>query len=79
MTCRDVSRFLREYFEDELVPAERQDIEAHIAECENCRTYLTQYQDTIKAAQLACEDANVADLPEDLVKAVIAAIAQERR
>jgi anti-sigma factor RsiW len=77
MTCRDVSRFLSEYVSNELVADERESFDAHVAECPNCRTYITQYRDTIRAAQLACEDANVAHLPEDLVQTVLEALAKE--
>jgi anti-sigma factor RsiW len=68
-----------EYVGNELEPDVHQHFEVHIAECDNCKTYLAQYQATIQAGQLACEDANVSNLPDDLVQAVLAAIAKEPR
>jgi len=79
VTCREVSRFLQEYFHDELVAADREAVDDHVAGCSNCQTYVTQYRDTIRAAKLAAEDADVAGLPDDFVATVLHAIAQEPR
>ena len=77
LCCREVSEFLMEYF-DKALPADVQDgFDGHVASCANCRVYLEQYRDTIVAGQLACEDEGCADCPEDLVRAVMAALGKE--
>jgi hypothetical protein len=66
-----------EYVGDALDPEVHETFEAHITGCHNCHTYLDQYRDTIRAGQLACTDDQVPGLPEDLVQAVLLAIAKE--
>jgi hypothetical protein len=77
LCCREVSEFLMDYF-DKALPADVQEgFTGHVASCENCRTYLAQYKDTIAAGQLACEDEGCPDCPDDLVRAVMAALGKE--
>ena len=58
-----------------MIPA----VDAHVAGCANCNTYVTQYQETIRAAKLAGQDAQVPDLPDDLAEVIVAALAKEPR
>lgn len=77
LCCREVSEFLMEYF-DHTLPAEVQSgFDGHVARCANCRTFLEQYRDTIVAGRMACKDDECADCPEDLVRAVMAALGKE--
>jgi anti-sigma factor RsiW len=79
MNCRELSQFLMEYVADTLDRDVHVTFEAHVSGCHNCHTYLVQYRETIRAGQLACHDDDVADLPEDLVRAVLEAISKEPR
>jgi anti-sigma factor RsiW len=76
MTCRDFIDFLMDYLAGDLSADERAIFDAHLAECPPCVAYLNSYRDTIKLGQavLAPSQAPVpADVPEDLVQAVLAA------
>ena len=79
LTCREVSEFLMEYVGDTRESDVHAVFEAHVQSCPNCETYLIQYRETIVAGKLACSDAGVADCPEDLVQAVMAALMKETK
>ena len=48
MSCRDLVELITEYLDDRLPPVDRDRFEAHLAECEACRTYLEQFRQTIR-------------------------------
>ena len=48
MPCRELVELVTEYLEDRLSPIDRARFEAHLAECEACRTYLEQFRQTIR-------------------------------
>lgn len=78
VTCREFADFVMDYLDDGLAAEERQRFEAHLAECPDCVRYLQEYRDTLAVvrgpAPTADIDAEVAgDVPEDLVRAVLAA------
>lgn len=81
LTCRDVNEFLGAYFEGALDGAERARFDDHLAECPDCRTYLRQYEATIRLAKDACGDDGAvdADVPEQLVDAILAATGKPPR
>ena len=79
MNCRELSQFLMQYVDNALEREVHITFEAHLNGCHNCHTYMIQYRDTIRAGQLACQDDDVAEVPEDLVRAVLIAIAKEPR
>jgi hypothetical protein len=47
--------------------------ECHVEECAPCRTYLTSYEQTLKLAKLAFDDEPGTEIPQDLVKTILAA------
>ncbi len=49
MPCRELVEVITDYLEDRLSPRDRARFEAHLAECEACRTYLEQFRQTIRA------------------------------
>jgi anti-sigma factor RsiW len=49
VTCREFVELVTEYLEGAMSPAERGRFEAHIAHCDECRTYLAQFRETIAA------------------------------
>jgi anti-sigma factor RsiW len=48
MPCRELVEVITDYLEDRLSPVDRARFEAHLAECEVCRTYLEQFRQTIR-------------------------------
>ena len=75
MTCREFADFLADYLSGELSPGTRAQFERHLELCPNCVAYLSNYKDTIVLGRtaMAGDDAAVpADVPEGLVKAILA-------
>jgi anti-sigma factor RsiW len=76
MTCQEAIDFVLSYLDGELTPAVRAEFDRHLAICESCAAYLDSYQKTVRmeqAAFSAANDAAVAALPEELVKAILSA------
>lgn len=76
MKCRELAEFLIDYVSGELPEETRANFELHLERCRNCHAYLIQYQSTVAAGKIACgehSDELPTDVPEDLVKAVLAA------
>jgi anti-sigma factor RsiW len=72
VTCREVTDFLLEYLSGELPAAQRKVFDEHLAECPDCVTYLTTYQQTIQLEKAAFAHADEA-IPKELVQAILAA------
>jgi anti-sigma factor RsiW len=82
MTCREFADFLTQYLSGELSPAERSLFDEHLAQCPDCVAYLRTYQQTIHLAKAAFRPPGLlvsGDVPEDLVRAVLAARAASPR
>jgi anti-sigma factor RsiW len=75
MTCRELAAFVMGYLDGELEAEQRRRFDAHLAECPDCVRYLREYRATVHAGQEAFTDAEdlPADVPEDLVKAILEA------
>lgn len=73
MTCQQFVAFLMAYLDGELPAQERALFEEHMAVCPDCVRYLSQYNETVRAAQLSIDDDLPADVPEELVRAILAA------
>lgn len=76
MTCREVAEFLMTYLDDELGAPERDEFERHLKVCPPCVRYLKSYQQTIVLEKDACQHnahENLTEIPDDLVKAILAA------
>ena len=76
MTCRELIDFLGAYLGGELSEEVRLRFDEHLAACPECSAYLKTYRETVKLAQGAFQDPDdlvPADVPEDLVKAILAA------
>ena len=72
MTCREILDFLMDYLDGGLSPAQRAVFEEHLAICISCVAYLHNYQQTVKVGK-SLAAADQADVPEDLVEAILAA------
>jgi anti-sigma factor RsiW len=76
MTCRDVAEFLMDYLEGLLPEPQRMCFEEHLGQCPDCVAYLATYRQAVRLARNACfsgADSAPAEIPEDLVRAVLAA------
>jgi anti-sigma factor RsiW len=76
MTCRELVDFLMDYVDGLLSEPERLCFEEHLGECPDCVAYLASYREAVRLGKEACasgEDAIPAEVPEDLVRAVLAA------
>ena len=76
MTCREFADFMGDYLSDELPTDARQQFDHHLSLCLNCQRYLTSYRETLVLGKGAFSDDGAAlppDVPEELVKAILAA------
>ena len=76
ITCREFEDFILAYLEGELPTRQRFVFELHTKVCRECRDYLGAYRRTVEISKRAFEqeDEPVSDkVPEDLIKAVLAA------
>jgi len=77
MTCRELVTFLMDYLAGDLSQQEKTRFDTHLTACSQCRAYLDSYQKTVAMGKLAfqCEDeALPPEVPEDLVRAIVAAL-----
>lgn len=49
LPCQELVELVTEYLEDRLSPIDRARFEAHLEQCEACRTYLDQFRATLTA------------------------------
>ena len=76
LTCRELVDFLADYLDTTLAPDVRAAFETHIAGCAGCGAYLRSYAETIRLVKRACSapaDPVPREVPEDLVRAILAA------
>ena len=75
MTCREFANFMMDYLAGELPQEACASFERHLHACQNCQQYLAGYQETVKLGKRAFDSTETelpADVPEDLVKAILA-------
>lgn len=75
LTCRELSGFLMDYLDGVLDAATRARFDAHLQICPMCVDYLANYQRAVRLGRdaFAGDDPVPADVPEELVRAVLAA------
>jgi anti-sigma factor RsiW len=75
VTCREFADFMMDYRSGELPPDSREQFELHLGLCPNCQAYLTSYEESVTLGKRAFEggDRLADEVPEDLVKAILAA------
>jgi len=71
LTCREILDFLSDYLDGALPPAAAAAFERHLAICPECVAYLDNFRATLHAAKAAF-DTPAANLPEELVQAILA-------
>ena len=74
ITCRDFVEFLDDYLAGALPEAKRSAFNAHLAACPSCVAYMKTYQASIRMGKAVLSGPELpADVPEDLLRAVMAA------
>jgi len=76
ITCREFVEFLDDYVSRGLPDAARMAFDAHLAACPSCVAYMKTYQATMRAGKAVLPSREIsvpADVPEELVRAVLAA------
>jgi predicted anti-sigma-YlaC factor YlaD len=75
MNCQEVLEFLAAFLDGELSPEQHALFLEHLAECPDCTNYLDSYQQTIRLgrAAFAADEPALAAVPDDLVRAILAA------
>jgi anti-sigma factor RsiW len=74
VTCREFADFIADYLSGELPPGGRSAFEHHLQLCTNCQKYLAGYEAAVKLGKRAFDDDDAAlpaDVPEELVKAIL--------
>ncbi|MCL4845078.1 MAG: zf-HC2 domain-containing protein [Acidobacteria bacterium] len=76
MTCREFTSFIVDYLAGELEPACSEPFERHLSRCQNCLEYLSQYRAAVRLGRAVFSEPDATlpdDVPEDLVRAILAA------
>lgn len=71
MTCREFAAFMMAYVDGELQDDQRRRFDEHLATCPDCVRYLREYRATVHAGRFAYVDELPADVPEDLLQAIL--------
>jgi anti-sigma factor RsiW len=69
MPCRELVELITEYVEDRLSRRDRVRFEAHLAQCEACRTYLDQFHKTIRVLGRLPEESISSEARDALIAA----------
>ena len=73
MTCEEMVEFLSRYVDGELSSQEQGVLEKHLRDCPPCEVYLDSFKETLRLGrEVSCADEG-GDMPESLVKAILAA------
>jgi hypothetical protein len=78
VTCRDVSEFLQEFFAGELSENVANEFAGHLSGCTNCEIYIEQYRQAIVMGRTLLTEAETAEAPEELVRAIVASLRAAR-
>ena len=73
LTCRELIEFLNEYVDGTLDAARRAEFDRHLKLCRDCGNYLASYRTTVDLCKDALDEPVPADVPDDLVLAILAA------
>jgi anti-sigma factor RsiW len=76
LTCRELEAFIVDYLDGNLPVRQRFVFRLHLILCRECRSYLASYERAIAISKAVCQDATRSipeDIPEDLVRAIVAA------
>jgi anti-sigma factor RsiW len=68
MNCRSLVELVTEYLEDALPERDRAEIDAHLADCDGCTTYLEQMRTTIRLTGRLDEERIPVEARESLLR-----------
>ena len=74
MTCKELIDFLMDYLDGELPDDEARQFDEHLEICPPCSEYLVSYRETVRLGKMICQPEKSslpAELPEDLVQAIL--------
>jgi hypothetical protein len=75
ITCRQLIAYLADYPVGELDAVARIDFKRHLERCGSCQAYVQMYRETAHLAHsLATDDPVPDDVPEDLMRAILARV-----
>jgi anti-sigma factor RsiW len=77
MTCQQLVDFIGRYRDNELEQDAREEFERHLAVCPSCVAYLKTYEQTVLLAKASAEEPVPAEVPDSLVKAILAALPEQ--
>lgn len=72
ITCRQLIDFIVDYIDGALDETSRHELERHLAVCPSCQAYLETYRETMTLTRIAITDEPLQDVPEELVKTILA-------
>lgn len=74
ITCQEVVEYLMAYVNDELSPAERAAMDAHLKACAACMAFLATYRQTLLCEGAAFSQPDIEQaMPEELIQAILKA------
>ena len=75
ITCAQFEDFILSYLENELPPMQRRIFNLHLIVCRDCKRYLADYERAMECVSVMSDvdKKDLADVPEDLVQAILAA------
>ncbi len=75
ITCAQFEDFIVAYLDGELTKEELRIFRRHLLVCRDCKRYLADYERAMKCVKDMSDEikSDLADVPEDLVRAVLAA------
>ena len=71
MTCKETADLVTDYLEGCLTPERQQEVEQHLASCNDCPAYFTQMRQFVNALPLAKERAAPAEVPPVILEAFL--------
>ena len=81
LDCITFEKFIIGFFSDTLTVRQKFVFDIHLKMCRECRAYLEAYKSTValagEQAEIPFSDMELGDVPEDLIKAVLAAAKEE--
>lgn len=72
ITCRQLIDYIVDYVDGALGETAQHDFERHLSVCGSCQAYLATYRETMSLTRIVATDDRLEDVPEDLVRAILA-------
>lgn len=73
LSCREIIDFVMAYLDGDLPERERAIFDAHLSICPDCVNYVESYKSTIALTKQTKLPTDAAPIPDDLVRAILAA------